>query len=88
VFLTGLLERAGRLPDRLMLTPCYLDGFKHAAARMRGFHAGAPGPGGVLDEPAAVKALVTQVRRAVHSGAVPEPEALARSGLDRAALLG
>jgi hypothetical protein len=46
-----------------------------------------PGPGGVLDEPATVKALVARCA-AVHCGAVPEAEALARIGLDRAALLG
>ena len=78
-----------QLPSRYAAVYAWhLDGFEQAAARVRAFHAGAPGPGGVLDEPATVKALVGQVRRAVHCGAVPETEALARTGLDRAALLG
>ena len=78
-----------QLPSRYVAVYAWhLDGFQQAAARVRAFHAGAPGPGGVLDEPATVKALVGQVRRAVHCGAVPETEALASTGLDRAALLG
>jgi hypothetical protein len=78
-----------QLPSRYAAVYAWhLQGFEQAAARVRAFHAGAPGPGGVLDEPATVRALVGQVRRAVHCGAVPEAEALARTGLDRAALLG
>jgi hypothetical protein len=77
------------LPSRYAAVYAWrLDGFDQAAARVRAFHTGAPGPGGVLDEPATVKALVAQVRRAVHCGAVLESEALGRTGLDRATLLG
>jgi hypothetical protein len=78
-----------QLPSRYAAVYAWhLEAFEQAAARVHAFHAGAPGPGGVLDEPATVKALVAQVRRAVHCGAVPETEALARTGLDRATLLG
>jgi citrate lyase beta subunit len=78
-----------RLPSRYAAVYAWhLEGFEKAAARVRAFHAGAPGPGGVLDEPATIKALVAQLRRAVHCGAIPEEEALARTGLDRPTLLG
>jgi citrate lyase beta subunit len=78
-----------QLPSRYAAVHAWhLDGFEQAAARIAAFHAGEPGPGGVLDEPATVKALVGQLRRAVHCGAVPEAEALARTGIERAALLG
>jgi citrate lyase beta subunit len=78
-----------QLPSRYAAVYAWhLEGFEQAADRVRAFHAGAPGPGGVLDEPATVRALVGQLRRAVHCGAVPEAEALAGTGLDRAALLG
>jgi hypothetical protein len=78
-----------QLPSRYAAVYAWhLQGFEQAAARVRAFHAGAPGPGGVLDEPATVTALVGQLRRAVHCGVVPEAEALAGTGLDRAALLG
>jgi citrate lyase beta subunit len=78
-----------QLPSRYAAVYAWhLEGFEEAAARVRAFHAGAPGPGGVLDEPATVKALVAQLRRAVHCAAVPEDEALARTGLDRPTLLG
>jgi hypothetical protein len=42
--------------------------------------------GGVLDEPATMKALVGQLRRAVDCGAVPLDEASARTGLDPASI--
>jgi citrate lyase beta subunit len=78
-----------QLPSRYVAVYAWhLEGFEQAAARIRAFHAGAPGPGGVLDEPATIRALVAQLRRAVHCGAVPEEEALAGSGLGRLALLG
>jgi citrate lyase beta subunit len=78
-----------QLPSRYAAVYAWhLDGFEPAAARVAAFNAGEPGPGGVLDEPATIKALVGQLRRAVHCGAVPEAEALSRTGLDRAALLG
>jgi hypothetical protein len=78
-----------QLPSRYAAVYAWhLEAFEHAAARIAAFNAGEPGPGGILDEPATIKALVGQLRRAVHCGAVPEAEALTRTGLDRDALLG
>jgi citrate lyase beta subunit len=66
----------------------YLADYERSTARVHAFTTGVPGPAGILDEPATIAALVGQLRRAVHCGAVPVEDALSRTGLDRVALLG
>jgi hypothetical protein len=66
-----------------------LDGLDHVVARLRRWtdeqNAENPrasrAPGGILDEPATVRALTRQVRRAVACGALSAREAAARTGL-------
>jgi hypothetical protein len=58
-----------------------------AVSRVRAWRELAPADG-VLDEPATVKSLLRYLRFAVTSGAVEEPDILARADLTRAELFG
>jgi len=76
-----------QLPSRFATVYAFLlDGMEGTLARVRAWRDRTPAPGGVLDEPATVRALLARVRRAVDCGAVTEQEARAGTGLDATAL--
>jgi hypothetical protein len=60
----------------------HLTGFTDLAGRVRAWAENTTGASGVMDEPATVKALLAQLRRAVGCGAVTEAEALSATGLE------
>ena len=57
----------------------FRDGLEPAAARVRAYHAGTSG--GVLDEPATVRALMNFLLRGLWCGAVTEAELEALTGI-------
>ena len=76
-----------QLPSRFATVYAFLlDGMEDMLARLRAWRDRTPGPGGILVEPATVRALLARVRRAVECGAVAEQEARAGTGLDTAEL--
>ncbi len=75
----------GQLPTRYLANfAFYREGFPRAARRLADYlsHTGS----GVLDEPATARALARYLHRGYACGAVEEPELLAATGLDAAAL--
>jgi citrate lyase beta subunit len=75
------------LPSRYAVVFAFLlDDLDGTSARVRAWTEQGGGDGGVLDEPATVKALVAHLRRAVDAGAVKEADVLAATGLAPGAL--
>ncbi|MDP9343893.1 MAG: HpcH/HpaI aldolase/citrate lyase family protein [Actinomycetota bacterium] len=71
-----------QLPSRYATVYGFLlDGMDQTFERLRAWREEVPAPGGVLDEPATVRALLARVRRAVDCGAVTEDEVLGATGL-------
>ncbi|HKH08671.1 MAG TPA: aldolase [Agromyces sp.] len=100
-FAQGWDLHAHQLPTRFLATYAfYREGYPEASARLRhrrrgtavpgGAGASAGGadvPGGVLDEPATVRALAGFVLRGLRCGAIPAVEVAAGTGLDEAELI-
>jgi citrate lyase beta subunit len=84
-FAQGWDLHPAQLPTRFLATYAYYrEGYPEVAARLRHVHDRTSG--GVLDEPATVRALAGFVRRGVQCGAIQPDEVAADTGLDDAAL--
>lgn len=85
-FYQGWDLHAAHLPSRFATVyAILLDGLDDVLGRIRAWSAQSSAAG-VLDEPATVRSLLAQVRRAIDCGAVPEAEALDRAGIDQVSL--
>ena len=72
-----------QLPSRFAGTfAFYRDGWAEATARLAAYHRGAPGPAGVLDEPATAFALARHLAAARSCGAVGAAELTGAGGDD------
>ena len=80
-FFQGWDLAAAQLPSRYAAVYAFhLATFDDTAARIRAWREATPSQGGVLDEPATVKALLASLRRALDCGAVRPAEILERTG--------
>lgn len=86
-FFQGWDLAAAQLPSRYAAVYAFhLTTFDDTAGRIRAWHDARPAEGGVLDEPATVKALLAGLRRALDCGAVAADEILDRTGATPAEL--
>lgn len=71
-----------QLPSRFAATfGFYRTGWRQAGQRLAAYHAGRPGPGGVLDEPATAFALARHLDAALTCSAIDEQELASGAGL-------
>lgn len=80
-FFQGWDLAAAQLPSRYVAVYAFhLAALHDTTARIRAWRDATPAPGGVLDEPATVTALLSSLRRALDCGAVSPAEVVDRTG--------